>query len=126
MLNRGTTNTNVSPILNGYQLRGLPGVDRQLLLTIPLSCHDFESDKFGNPIGHDGFAAERLSSLEQLIASGNLVLFQDLNYGTANLVIIDNYRFEQQSNEQPKTSSQGRVDSNARGGYIILQARTVQ
>lgn len=125
-LNRGVSNTNVSPILNGYQLRGLPGVDRQLLITIPLSCHDFESDKFGNPVGYDGYAYARLAALEALISSGNLVLLQDLNYGTANLVIVDNYRFEQQSNEQPKTSSQGRSDSNARGGYIILEARVVQ
>ncbi|HET7639250.1 MAG TPA: hypothetical protein VFK47_10985, partial [Ktedonobacteraceae bacterium] len=105
IISRGITNNNISPILNGYQLRGLPGVDRQLLLTIPLSCHDFEEDKFGNPTGHDGHADERLMALEGLIASGNLVLFQDLNYGTANLVIVDNYRFEQQANEQPKMAS---------------------
>jgi hypothetical protein len=123
---RGNSNNNVSPIMNGYQLRGLPGVNRQLLLTVPLSCHDFEEDKFGNPVGYDGSSNFRITALESLIASGNLVLFQDLNYSTANLVIIDDYRFEQQANEQPKAGTQGNADSNARGGYIILTARVVQ
>lgn len=123
---RGISNSNVSPVMNGYQMRALPGVNRQILLTIPLSCHDFESDKFGNPVGFDGSANARLSALESFIASGNLVLFQDLNYGTANLVILDDYRFEQQANEQPKAGVAGGSDSNARGGYITLTARVIQ
>lgn len=123
---RGTTSQNASPIMNGYQVRALPGVDRQVIITVPLSCHDFEEDKFGNPTGFDGSANARINSLEALIQSGDLVTFQDLNYRTANLVIADSYRFEQQANEQPKTSSQGMSDANSRGGYIILQLRVIQ
>jgi hypothetical protein len=122
---RGTTSLNVSPVMNGYQVRALPGVDRQLLITVPLSCHDFEEDKFGNPVGYDGSAQARIQALEALIQSGDLVTFQDLNYRTADLVIADNYRFEQQANEQPKSSSQGQSDGNSRGGYIIVQLRVV-
>lgn len=125
VLHRGTTNTNYSPIWNGYQLRGLPGVSRQVLIEVPLICEDHEFDRYGNPSGSDGYAFSRVKSLEALAASGNIVLFQDLNYGDANLVIVDDYKFEQQSPELAKTSSSGSTDANSHGGYIILVCRVV-
>lgn len=125
ILHRGTTNANYSPIWNGYQLRGLPGVSRQVLIEIPLICQDHEIDRFGNLSGTDGYAFARVKALEALTASGNIVLFQDLNYGDANLVIVDDYKFEQQSPELAKTSSSGNTDANAHGGYVILVCRVV-
>jgi len=122
---RGSTNHNFSPTLTGYVMRGLPGVDRQLLLTVPFSCHDFEMDKFGQVSGYDGYSYARVKQVEQLQKSGAITTFQDLNYGDANLVICESWHFEQQSNEEPKTSSAGRQDSNARGGYIVVQLRVV-
>lgn len=124
-ITRGSSNTNVSPVMNGYQLRGLPGVNRQIVITLPLSCHDFEMDKFGQVQGYDGFAYTRMTALEALIASGNIVTFQDLNYNTSNLVICDEYHFEQQSNDEPKAATVG-TDSNALGGYLVLTLRVVQ
>lgn len=126
VLHRGTSNNNVSPIWNGYQLRSLPGVPRQVVITIPLICHDHEFDRYGNPQGYDGFAWSRLNALEALTATGNLVLLQDLNYNTANLVVVDDYRFEQQTPELAKTASAaGGQDSNAHGGYIIIVCRVI-
>lgn len=125
ILHRGTTNTNYSPVWNGYQLRGLPGVSRQVLIEVPLICEDHEFDRYGNPGGTDGFAFSRIKALEALTSSGNLVLFQDLNYGDANLVIVDDYKFEQQSPELAKTSSSGNADANSHGGYIIVVCRVV-
>jgi len=125
ILHRGTVSTNASPVWNGYQLRGLPGVSRQILIQIPLICHDREVDRYGNPSGTDGYAFARLKQLEALTSSGNLVLFQDLNYGDANLVIVDDYKFEQQSPELAKTGTGGGADSDAHGGYIILVCRVV-
>lgn len=125
ILHRGTASTSYSPILNGYQLRALPGVSRQVLIEIPLLCMDHETDRYGVLHGTDGYAFQRLQALENLIASGNLVLLQDLNYDVNNLVIVDDYRFEQQSPELAKTSSAGNQDSNAHGGYIILQCRVI-
>lgn len=126
VLHRGTTNANVTPIWNGYQLRALPGVNRQLVLTIPLVCHDKEMDKFGNINGFDGYAWSRLMALEAIIDNGNVVLFQDLNYGVSSLVVVDNYKFEQQSPETGKTSTSGNADANSHGGYIILTCRVIQ
>lgn len=125
ILHRGTNNANYSPIWNGYQLRGLPGVSRQVLIEIPLICEDHEIDRYGNPNGSDGYAFARVKALEALTASGNIVLFQDLNYGDANLVIVDDYKFEQQSPELAKTSSSGSTDANSHGGYVIITCRVV-
>jgi hypothetical protein len=112
-------------IFNGYQLRGLPGVNRQVIIEIPLLCMDHETDRYGVLSGYDGYAFERFQAIENLTASGNIVLLQDLNYNTSNLVIVDDYKFEQQSPELAKTSSAGNQDSNAHGGYIVLQCRVI-
>lgn len=125
VLHRGTASTNYSPVFNGYQCRGLPGVSRQVLVEIPLICHDHEIDRYGNPQGYDGFAWSRFNALENLIAAGNLVLLQDLNYNTAQLVIVDDYQFLQQSPELAKVSATGGQDSNAHGGYIVLVCRVI-
>jgi len=121
----GTGDVNYSPTMNGYQLRALPGVSRQIMIEIPLLCMDSETDRNGIKTGYDGFSFERIQALEAITASGNVVLLQDLNYNTSNLVVVDNYTFEQQSPELAKTSSAGNQDSNARGGYIILQCRVI-
>lgn len=126
ILHRGTLSTNYSPIWNGYQLRALPGVNRQIVLTVPLICHDKEMDKYGNLNGYDGYAWARLLALEAVIQSGNVVLFQDLNYNVSSLVVVDNYKFEQQSPETGKTSTSGNADANSHGGYIILTCRVIQ
>ena len=125
VVHAGTNSGAYSPTLNGYQLRALPGVNRQILLEVPLLCLDHETDRNGVLHGYDGYAFSRIQSLEAMTASGNLVLFQDLNYGVNNLVIVDDYKFEQQSPELAKTSSAGNQDSNAHGGYIILQCRII-
>ena len=111
--------------VNGYQLRGLPGVNRQVIIELPLLCMDHETDRNGVLSGYDGYAFQRFNALESLVASGNIVLLQDLNYNVSNLVIVDDYKFEQQSPELAKTSSAGHQDSNAHGGYVILQCRVI-
>lgn len=126
ILHRGTGHTNYTPVLNGYQLRALPGVNRQIMIELPLLCLDHETDRYGVLHGYDGYAFERIGAIEALISSGNVILLQDLNYNTGNLVVVDDYKFEQQSPELAKTSSAGKQDSNAHGGYIILQCRVIQ
>jgi hypothetical protein len=124
-LHAGTGSANYTPIFNGYQLRALPGVTRQTIIEIPLLCFDHETDRYGVLHGYDGYAFNRIEAVEAIAASGNVILLQDLNYGVSNLVIVDDYAFEQQSPELAKTSSSGNQDSNAHGGYIILQCRII-
>lgn len=125
ILHRDSIATNTGPTLNGYQLRALPGVDRQVIIEVPFLCLDHETDRNGVLHGYDGYAYQRIQAVEALTRSGNVVLLQDLNYGTGNLVVVDNYRFEQQSPELAKTSTAGNQDSNAHGGYIILECRVI-
>lgn len=125
VLHAGTVDNTYSPILNGYQIRALPGVSRQIIIEVPLLCLDHETDRYGVLHGYDGYAWQRVQAIESLIASGNVVLFQDLNYNESNLVVVDDYHFEQQSPELAKASSAGNQDSNAHGGYIILQCRVI-
>lgn len=123
---RGTLNNNITPILNGWLLRSLPGPDRQILLTLPLLCFDHELDRKGQKYGYDGAAQKRLAALEAATQSGNLVTLQDLNFGTSYLVIIDEYEFQQQANERGRTSGSNAQDGQSRGGFVILQCRVVQ
>lgn len=124
-IHAGTNDPNYSPIMYGYQLRALPGVSRQILVEVPFLCMDQETDREGVKHGYDGYAFQRVQALEAVTASGNVVLLQDLNYNISNLVVVDSYTFEQQSPELAKTSSAGKQDSNAHGGYIILQCRVI-
>jgi hypothetical protein len=123
---RGSNNTNVSPVLNGWVLRSLPGPDRQILLTLPLLCFDHEFDRKGQKHGYDGSVQARLAALEKATQSGNLVTLQDLNWGTSYLVIIDDYEFQQQANERGRTSGANQQNAQTRGGFVIVQARVVQ
>lgn len=123
---RGTISTNDTPLMNGYQLRGLPGVDRQIVFTVPLLCFDREKDRDGQTSGYDGYAQERIQALESVTKSGNLILFQDLNYNLQYLVIVDSQEFQQQASEVGKASSAGQMNATTRGGFLILQCRVVQ
>ena len=122
-LHRGTVNTNVSPVWNGYQLRSLPGVNRQLLLTLPLIVTDIERDNVGNPVGyrgdagHNGFAKDRLFALEAILQGGNITTVQDLQSNITYLAFMEEYHYEQQANPQKGESV---------GGYVLVQLRVVQ
>lgn len=123
---RGSVNHNVSPVLAGWLLRGLPGPDRQILITLPLLCFDHENDRKNQKHGYDGFAQSRLAALEKAAQSGNLVTLQDLNFGTSYLVIVDDYEFQQQASERGRTSSANHQDAQTRGGFVLVQCRVVQ
>ena len=124
-LARGTSNTDFSPTLNGYQLRALPGVNRQFTFTLPLLCFDHEMDKNGQKTGQDGWCQSRLNQLEAVVADGDVLTLQDLNYGVSYQVVIDQYEFQQQANEKGATSSANKQNGSTRGGFVILQARAV-
>lgn len=117
VLHRGTVNANVSPVWNGYQLRSLPGVNRQLLLTLPLIVTDHERDNLGNIVGYNGFTKDRVLALEAIVQSGNVVTVQDLQNGITYLAFMEEYHYEQQANPQK---------GEPMGGYVLLQMRVIQ
>lgn len=113
---RSQSDSTKGAIVNGWQLKALPGAQRQLLIQIPLSCFDRETDQTGQESGYDGRAALRLAAFEQLAIRGDAVSFQDLSAGSSTLVLIDDHKFSQKAAPS--------VDSNT-GGIIYVQLRTI-
>lgn len=105
------------PIINGWQVKALPGSVRQVTMQLPLLCFDFEADLGGQRIGYKGRAADRLSNLEALAKSSGTVIVQNLRRGTSELVIIDDMQYVSTADATP-----GR---DGTGGVVTLILRTV-
>lgn len=111
----GATNDH-GAIMYGWQLKALPGSPRQRMLTLPLLCFDWETDKFGQRVGNEHEAIARLTALEQLESEGGVTTFQDTDAGTAFDVFIEGLEFIQ---VDPPPGFQ------AWGGVILVTLRTV-
>ncbi|MEW2498379.1 hypothetical protein AB0942_33330 [Streptomyces nodosus] len=116
-LTRSTTDLSQGGEVNGWQLKAMPGATRQRVITVPLLCYDFEQTRSGQKVGYEGRTLGRLAAFEQIFAKGDAVAFQDLRNGISDLVVIDDYRFEQGS--PPGTNK------SIYGGVLWLQLRTI-
>ncbi len=103
------------PVMNGWQLKALPGSIRQRFITKTFMCFDMEKDMTGNNTGYSGFALERLQAFRNIAQTGDSVILQDLYSDTSDLVVIEGYQFIQSS---PQTL--GGI-----GGYLTVKMRTV-
>lgn len=104
------------PTLLGYQLRALPAPKRQRLIQIPLRCFDIEKIA-GTEYGRDGWAWERLSTLEELEANSSVVTYQDFRINETATVSIES--IQHQGRTPPSQGSQNF------GGYIVVTLRKV-
>lgn len=116
-LTRSTTDTTQGGEVNAWQLKAMPGAVRQRIITLPLLCFDREKAQSGQMVGHEGRTIERLQAFEQLFARGDAVAFQDLRNQTSDLVVIDDYRFEQGAS--PGTNK------SIYGGVLWVELRTI-
>lgn len=105
--------------MTGWQVKALPAVPRQRMITLPLWCFDYETDKFGNRTGGEGTAFERLSALEAAESAGNLLTFQDLDNNVSYDVFVESLEF-QQSVPPPHFTEPGSF-----GGKILITMRVV-
>jgi len=103
-------------VASGYQLKALPAQPRQRILTIPVWCFDWETDKYGNVLGGAGTAITRLTELEALDTAADIVNFQDLDNDVVERVAIDEVEFVQTSPP---------VGADGWGGIITLTLRTI-
>lgn len=116
-LNRsGTLNTN-GAILNGYQIKALPAVAKQRLITYPLMCFDFEKDKFGTQVGWEGRTQERIAELEGVENAGDYVLVNDFKNGESFTGIIEQMQFINTTPSDKRFSGYG--------GILTVQIRTL-
>lgn len=78
---------------NGYQLKALPAVKRNRMYTIPILNFDFEGDRYNMVTGYEGRAIERLQSLEDAEAQGDVLVYQDFTSGESVQGVIEALQF---------------------------------
>ena len=114
---RSSTNSALGPLFTGYQIKALPAIPRQRLIQYPLFCFDHESDKFGNEVGYEGSAYERMTQLESVENAGDTIQVQDFRTGEAYLGLIEEMDFNNKTPEDKRFSGYG--------GYLTVTIRTV-
>ena len=114
---RSSIDASKGPEFDGYQVKALPAVTRSRQLSIPLLNFDFESDRYGNNIGFEGRAFERLQELETIESLGDTILVQDFTTGETVLGVIEQLSFER--------TSPPRAGFSGFGGIIYVSLRTV-
>lgn len=116
VLSRGADTTK-GAILNGWQIKALPGSIRQRMIQHTFLLFDEETDKGYQRFGTDGFARARLETFKELARAGDVVVFQELREDLSTLVVIDDWKYTQLS----PPGSGGTV----LGGYLTVVLRTV-
>jgi hypothetical protein len=116
-LSRSSTDATKGPLFTGYQIRSLPATPRQRLIQYPVFCYDHESDKFGNEVGYEGSAYDRMSQLEAIENVGDTIRVQDFRTGESYLGIIEEMDFMNKTPEDKRFSGFG--------GTLLITIRTV-
>jgi hypothetical protein len=104
-------------VFNGYQLKALPAVKRQRIITLPLLCYDFEGDRYNMTTGYEGGASERIQALETIESGGDVVVLQDFTNDETVRGVIESITFIRMT--PPERRFKGF------GGMLIAQFRTV-
>lgn len=104
--------------LRSYMVKSLPAVRRSRTLRLILSCFDQEMDRNGVEVGYDGWAWQRLLSLELIENGSDETLIERFTpLGTeADTAVIDEIQFVQTSRSKPV---------GGKGGFLIVTARTI-
>jgi hypothetical protein len=116
-MTRSSTDATKGPLFTGYQLKSLPAVPRQRLIQYPVFCYDHESDKFGNEVGFEGSAYQRMSQLEGIENLGDTIRVQDFRTGEEYLGIIEEMDFMNKTPEDKRFSGFG--------GTLLVTIRTI-
>ena len=116
-LSRSATDTTLGPIFKGYQAKALPATKRQRLIQFPVWCFDVETDRYNVKAGYDGRAWERIETLENLEAIGDIINIQDFTVEERVQGIIEKIQFSR------KTPPSGNFSGF--GGVLLITVRTV-
>ena len=116
-LSRSATNTSQGPIFKGYQAKALPATKRQRLIQFPVWCFDVETDRYNVKTGYDGRAWERIETLENLEAIGDIINIQDFTTNERVQAVIERITFSR------KTPPSGNFSGF--GGVLLITVRTI-
>ena len=93
-LNRNSVDVTKGALMSGYQVKALPAIEKQRLIQFPLYCYDVEMDKYNNIVGsEDDRAFDRISELEGIERTGNIVTVQDFRTNETYSALIEEIRF---------------------------------
>lgn len=93
-LNRDDADNTSGAVMSGYQVKALPAIEKQRLIQFPLYCYDVEMDKYNNIVGsEDDRAFDRISELEGIEKTGNIVTVQDFRTDETYSALIEEIRF---------------------------------
>ncbi len=93
-LKRSATDSTKGAVMTGYQVKALPAIEKQRLIQFPLYCYDVEMDKYNNIVGsEDDRAFDRISELEGIEKTGNIVTVQDFRTNETYSALIEEIRF---------------------------------
>lgn len=116
ILERGA-DSSLGGVLNGWQVKALPGSIRQRIVTVPLLLFNHEEDGGGNRIGYSGYARERFEAFKAIARAGDVIAFQELDEGFITQVVIEDWEFQQDTAPF--------ANGGALGGYLTVRMRTV-
>ena len=116
-LSRSTSNTSLGPTFKGFQAKSLPATKRQRLIQFPVWCYDVETDRNGMQTGYEGRAWERIQSLEEIEAAGDIITVQDFTTGERVQALVEKIMFNR------RTPPSDRYDGF--GGLLSIIVRTV-
>ena len=116
-LSRSATDTSKGPIFKGYQAKSLPATKRQRLIQFPVWCYDVEKDRYNVTTGYDGRSWERIQTLEEIEAAGDIINVQDFTTGERVQAIVEKISFVRMT---PPTG-----DYSGFGGLLTVTVRTV-
>ena len=98
-----------APVMLGYQLRAVPAPERTRLLSVPLLCFDYETDRKGQRYGTDGNAWAKLGLLEDLEESVAVVQWRDYTTGEAATAYVERVEFRRVNPPTNRVSGNGGI-----------------
>lgn len=104
-------------VLNGWQLKALPGSIRQRMISQTFLLLDKEEDRTGQRIGRVGYARERFEAFKAAARAGDVVLYQELQENVSTQVVIEDWQYIQTAPPGP--------NRGVLGGYLTVIMRTV-
>jgi hypothetical protein len=113
---RSELDSTQGPIFTGYQVNTLPSIPRQRLIQYPIELYDHEMDKFNNPTGYEGYAYDRLSTMQNIEDIGDLIKVEDFRTGETYLGLIEEMDFINKTPTDKRYSGYG--------GLLLVTVRT--
>ena len=100
---------NTEDVFVGYQLKAVPAVKRQRLISLPLMNFDYVSDRNDIQVGYEGMASINLLALEAIESNGDVIIFQDFTTGEQDRCIIESIQYTRNTAPNKRFSGSGGI-----------------